>query len=125
MVLEKTVESALDYTEIKPVNLQGNQFWTFIGRTDAEAETPILWLPDGKNWLIGKAPDAGKDWRQEEKGAIQDDMVGWHQQLYGHMEFEQAPGVGDDREASHAVVHRVMNRQDWVTELNTTDVTYN
>ena len=125
MVLEKTVESPLDYTEIKPVNLQGNQSWTFIGRTDAEAETPIFWLPDGKNWLIGKAPDAGKDWRQEEKGAIQDDMVGWHQQLYGHMEFEQAPGVGDDREASHAAVHRVMKRQDWVTELNTTYVTYN
>ena len=80
--------------EIKPVNPKGNQFWIFIGRTGAEAETPILWPPDVKSWLIGKDPDAGKDWRQEEKGAAEDEMVGWHHQLNGH-EFEKAPGVGD------------------------------
>ena len=92
--LEKTVESPLDCKEMKPVNPQGNQSWTFIGRTDAEAETSILWPPDGKNWLIGKDPDAGKDWRREEKGTTEDEMVGWHHRLDGH-EFEQAPGVGD------------------------------
>ena len=72
----------------------GNQFWIFIGRTDVEAETPILWPPDVKNWLIGEDPDARNDWRQEEKGTAEDEMVGWHYQLYGH-DFEQAPGVGD------------------------------
>ena len=77
-----------------PVHPKGSQSWIFIGRTDAEAETPILWPPDGKNWLIGKDSDAGKDWRQEEKGTTKDEMVGWHHQLYGH-EFEQASGVGD------------------------------
>ena len=76
VVLEKTLESPLDYKEIKPVNPKGNQSWIFIGRTDAEAETPILWPPDAKNWLIGKDPDAGKDWRQEEKGMTEDEMVG-------------------------------------------------
>ena len=80
--------------EIKPVNPKGNQSWIFIGRTDAEAETPILWPPDAKNWLIWKDPDAGKDWRQEEKGMTEDEMVRWHHWLDGH-EFEQALGVGD------------------------------
>ena len=84
----------LDYKEMKPVNPKGNQFWMFIGRTDAEAETPTLWPPDAKNWLTGKYPDAGKDWRQEEKGTTEDEIVGWHHQLDGH-EFEQAPGVSD------------------------------
>ena len=83
-VLEKTLESPLDYKEIKPVNPKGNESWIFIGRTDAEAETPILWPPDAKNWLIWKDPDAGKDWRWEEKGMTEDEMVGWHQQLDGH-----------------------------------------
>ena len=92
-VLEKTLESPLDCKEIKPVNPKGNQSWIFTGRTDGEAETPILWLPDAKNWLIGKDPDAGKDWRQEEKGATEDEMVGWPHRLDG-CEFEQAPGVG-------------------------------
>ena len=73
--------------KIQPVNSKGNQSWIFIGRTDAEAETPILWPPYTKNWLIGKAPDAGKDWRQEEKGPTEDEIVGWRHQLYGH-EFE-------------------------------------
>ena len=94
MVLEKTLESPLDYKKIKPVNPKGNQFWIFIGRTDAKAEIPILRPPDAKSWLIGKDPDAGKDWRQEEKGRTEDDVVGWHHRL-NRYEFEQAPGVGD------------------------------
>ena len=92
VVLEKTLESPLDYKEIQPVNLKENQSWIFIGRTDAEA--PILWPLDAKNLLTGKDPDAGEDWRQEEKGTAGDEMVGWHHRLSGH-EFEQAPGVGD------------------------------
>ena len=94
VVLEKTLESPLDCKEIQPVYPKGNQSWIFIGRTDAEAETSILWPPDAKNWLIGKDPDAGKDWMQEEKRTTEDEMVGWHHWLNGH-EFEQAPGVGD------------------------------
>ena len=84
VVLEKTLESPLDCKEIKTVNPQGNQSWIFIGRTDAEAETPILWPPDAKNWLVGKDSDAGKDWRREEKGMTEDEMVGWHHLLNGH-----------------------------------------
>ena len=94
VVLGKTLSSLLDCKEIKSVNLKGNQSWIFIGRTDVEAEALILWSPDAKNWLIGKEPDAGKDWRQEEKGTTEDEMVGWHHWLYGH-EFGQALGVGD------------------------------
>ena len=84
MVLEKTLESPLDNKEIWPVHPKGNQSWIFIGRTYAEAETPILWPPDVKNRLIGKDPDAGKDWGQEEKGMTEDEMVGWHHWLNGH-----------------------------------------
>ena len=87
VVLEKTLESPLDYKEIKPVHPEGNQSWIFIGRTDAEAETPIIWPPDAKNWLTWKDPNAGKDWRQEEKGITEFEMVGWHHWLIGH-EFE-------------------------------------
>ena len=94
MVLEKTLESPLDCKEIKPVNPIGNQSWIFIGRTDAEAEAPILWPPDAKSWLFGKDPDAGKDWNQKKKRTTEDERVGWHHWLYGH-EFVQAPGVGD------------------------------
>ena len=94
VALEKTLESPLDCKKIKPVNPQGNQSWIFIGRTDAEAEAPILWSPDVKNWLTGKDPDAGKDWRWEEKGTTEDAIVGWHHQLDGH-EIEQALGVGN------------------------------
>ena len=86
VVLEKTLESLLDCKEIQPVHPKGNQSWIFIGRTDIEAETPIIWPPDVKNWLIWNDPDAGKDWRQE-KGMTEDEMVGWHHQLDGH-EFE-------------------------------------
>ena len=87
VVLEKTLESPWDCKEIQPVHSKGNQSRTFIGRTDGEAEAPILWLPDAKNWLIGKDPDAGKDWRQEEKGMTEDETVGWHHRLDG-LEFE-------------------------------------
>jgi len=91
VVLEKTLESPLDSQEIKPVNPKGNQPWIFIGRTDAEAEAPILWPLDEKSRLIGKDPDAGKDWGQEKKGVAEDEMVRWHHWLNGH-EFEQALG---------------------------------
>ena len=86
--------SSLDFKEIKPVNSKQNQSWIFIRRTNAEAKTPILWPSDVKNWLIWKDPDAGKDSRQEEKGMTEEEMVWWHDWLYGH-EFEQALGVGD------------------------------
>ena len=89
-----THESPLDCKEIKPVNPKGNQSWLFIGNTDAGAEAPILWPPEAKNWLIGKDHDTWKDWRQEEKGMTEDEMVGWHH-LVNRPEFEQAPGVGD------------------------------
>ena len=94
VVSEKTLESPLDCKEIQPVHPAGNQSWLSIGRADDEAETLILWPPDANNWLIGKDPDSGKDWRWEEKGMREDEMVGWHHWLEGH-EFEQAPGVGD------------------------------
>ena len=84
MVLEKTLESLLDIKEIKPVNPKGNQPWMFTGRTDAEAEAPVLWPPDAKIQLIRKEPDAGKDWAQEEKGMTEDEMVGWHHWLHEH-----------------------------------------
>ena len=83
-MLEKTPESPLDCKEIQPVPPKGNQFWLFIGGIDAEAETPVLWPPDVKKWLIGKDPDAGKDWGQEEKETTEDYMVGWHYHLKGH-----------------------------------------
>ena len=92
--LGQTLESLLDCKEIQAVNPKGNQSCIFIGRTDAKAEAPILWSLEAKDWLIRKDSDAGKDWRQEEKGTIEDEMVGWHHQLDGH-EFEHALGVGD------------------------------
>ena len=92
--LEKTFESPLDCKEIQPVHPKGDESWVFIGRTDVEAETPVLWPPDAKSWLIGKDPDAGKDCEQEEKGTTEDEMVGWHHQLNGHG-FGWTPGVGD------------------------------
>ena len=94
VVLEKTLENPFDYREIKPVHPKGNQSWIFFGRTDGEVESPILWPPDVKNWLIWKDPDAGKDWRQEAKGTTEDKMVGWHYWLNGH-ELEQALGNGE------------------------------
>ena len=94
MVLDKTLESPLGCKEIQPVHPKGDLSWVFIERTDVEAKTPKLWPPDAKNWLIWKDPDAGKDWRWEEKGMTEDEIVEWHHRLNGH-EFEQAPGVGD------------------------------
>ena len=118
VVLEKTLESPLDCKEIQPVHPRGDQSWVFIGRTDAEAEAPILWPPDAKNWLIWKDPDAGKDWRREEKGTTEDEMVGWHHGLDGH-EWRSSgswwwtgrPGVLQST-GSQRVGH------DWATELN-------
>ena len=100
VVLEKTLASPLDCKEIQPVHPNGNHSWIFNGRTDIEAEAPILWPPDAKNWLTEKDPDAWKDWRQEEKGTTEDEIVGWHHQLDGH-KFEQALG-GDDGQGSLA-----------------------
>ena len=94
MVLEKTLESPLDCKEIQPVHPKGDHSWVFIGRTDVEAETPICWLPDGKSWLIGKDPDAGRDWGQRDKGMTENEMFGWHHQLDGHG-FGWTLGVGD------------------------------
>ena len=94
VVLEKTLESLLDCKEVQPVHPKGNQPWTFIERTDAEADTLILWPPDAKNWLIWKDPDAGNDWRREEMRMTEDEMVEWHHWLNGH-EFEQTSGVGN------------------------------
>ena len=111
-------ESPLDCKEIQPVNPKGNQPWVFTGRTDVEAETPILWPPDEKNWLIGKDPDAEKDWGQEEKGMTEDEMVGWHHRLNGH-EFGYAPGVGDGQRPSMLQPMGSQGvRHDWGTELN-------
>ena len=93
LVLEKTLESPLDCKEIQPVHPKGYQSWVFIGVSDVDAETPILWPHNAKSWLIGKDPDAGKDWGQEEKGMTEDEMVGWYHWLNGH-EFGWAPGVG-------------------------------
>ena len=96
MVLEKTLESPLDSKEIQLVNPKGSQPWIFTGRTDAEAETPVLWPPDEKIWLIGKDPDAGEDWRREEKGTAEGETVGWHHWLNEH-EFDKTPGDGEEQ----------------------------
>ena len=119
MTAGKDSWEALDCKEIQPVNPKGNQSWLFIGRTDAKAKTPILWPPDVKNWLIGKDPDAGKDWRQE-KGTTEDEMVRWHHWLDTH-EFEQASGVGVGQQSLACCSpwgHRVGH--DWMTKLNWT-----
>ena len=94
VVLEKTLENPLDCKEIQPVHPRAEQSWVFIGRTDVEAETPILWPHDAKSWIIWKDPDAGIDWGQEEKGMTEDELAGWHHRLNGH-EFGWSPGVGD------------------------------
>ena len=119
VVLKKTFESPLDSKELQPVYPKGNQSWIFIWRTDAEAETPILWPPDAKNWLIGEDLDAGKDLRQEEKGTTEDEMVGWHHRLDGP-EFEQALGVGDGQGSMvcMGVAKSRTRLSDW-TELKT------
>ena len=118
LVLEKTLESSLDCKKIQPVHPKENQSWIFTGRTDAEAETPILRPPDGKNWVIGKDSDAGKSWRQEEKGITEEEMVGWHHWLNGH-EFEQTLGDSGRKEepdilqsmGSQRVGHDLLTKQ--------------
>ena len=126
VVLEKALESPLDCREIQPVHPKGNQSWMFIGRTDVEAETPVLWPPDAKNGLIGKDPDAGKDWRQEDKGTTEDEIVGWHHRLNGH-EFEQTLGVGDEQGGLACCSLwgcKELNMTEWLNwiELNWTDL---
>ena len=118
VVLEKSLESPLDCKEIQPVHPKRSQSWIFIGKTDAEAETPILCSPDAKNRLIRKDPDAGKDWMQEEEGTTEDEMLGWHHWLDGH-EFEQAPGVGDGQGS----VLQSMGSQSWTRLSDWTDWT--
>ena len=124
VVLEKTLESSLDCKVIKPVNPKGNQSWIFIGRADVEAATLILWPPNAKSWLIWKDPDAGKDWRQEEKGMTEDEMAGWHHQLHGQSNSQSKLWeLVMDREAWCAVVYGVAKSRtrlsEW-TELNWT-----
>ena len=121
VVLEKTLESPLDCKEIQSVHPKGNKSWILIGRTDLKAETSIIWPPDAKNWLIGKDPDARKDWGREEKGMTEDEMVGWHPWLYGH-EFEQALGVGDGQGAWSAAAHGVAKSRTWLS--NWTELIY-
>ena len=121
VVLEKTLESPLNWNETKPVHPKGNQSWIFTGKTDAGNEAPIIWPSDVKSWLIRKDPDPGKDWRQEEKGETEDEMVGWHHRLNGD-EFKQTPGVGD-RQGSLVCCcpwgHKESDRTEWLnwTEL--------
>ena len=118
VVLEKTLERPLDCKEIQPVNPKRTQPWIFIGKSDAEAETPVLWPPDVKSRLTGKDPDAGKDWRQEEKGTTEDEMVGWHYWLNGH-EFEQAPGNGEGQGSLACCSHGVTTSQTWLSDWTT------
>ena len=122
VVLEKTLETPLDCKEIQPVHPKGDQSWVFIGRIDVEAETPILWPPDAKSWLIWKDPDAGEDWGKEEKGTTEDEMVGRHHQLNGH-EFGWTPGAGDGQGGLTCYSswgHKESDTTEWLnwTELN-------
>ena len=123
VMLEKTLESPLDCEEIPPVHPKGNRSWIFIGRTDAEAESPLLWPPDAKNWLTRKDPVAGKDWRREEKGTTEDEMVGWHHWCHGH-EFEQAPGVGVGQGGLVCYGSWGRKESDTSEQLNWTELTY-
>ena len=120
VVLEKTLESPLDCKKVQPVHTKGNQFWIFIGSTDAEAETPILWPPDAKRWLIWKDPDTGKDWGQEEKGTTEDEMVGWHHRLHGHG-FGWTPGVGDGQgglACCRSWSHKQLDTTEWLNWIS-------
>ena len=124
VLFKKTLESPLDCKEIQPVHPKGNQSWTFIGRTDAEAEAPVFWLPGVKNWLIWKDPDAGKDGRQEEKGTTEDEMVGWPHRHDGH-EFEQALVVGDGQGTLACCSPWGRKELDMTERLNWTELYWN
>ena len=123
VVLEKTLESPLDCKEIQPVHSKGDQSWVFIGRTDAEAETLVLWPPHAKSWLIGKDSDAGRGWGQEEKGTTEDEMAGWHHRLDGH-EFGWIPGVGDGQGGLVWCNSWGRNESDTTERLNWTELFY-
>ena len=123
VVLEKTLESPLDCKEIQPVHCEGDQPWDFFGRNDAQAETPVLWPPHVKSWLIGKDSDAGRDWGQEEKGTTEDEMAGWHHWLNGH-EFEWSPGVGDGQGGLECCDSWGCKKSDTTERLNWTDWNY-
>ena len=116
VMLEKTLESPLDCKEIKPVNPKGNHSWIFTGRTDVKAEAPILWPPNVKSWLIGKDPDAGKDWRQKEKGTTEDDTTGWHH--WFSRRVWASSGKAEDREAWHVAVYGGLKELDMTEWLN-------
>ena len=133
-MLEKTLQSPLDSKEIKSVNPKGNQPWMFTGRTDTDAEAPIFWPPDAKSWLIGKDPDAGKDWGQEEKGMTEDKVVGWHHWLSTN-EFQQTPGDSEEqgslvccsscgRKVGLNLATKQQQRGFWHTIKNNTEVIY-
>jgi len=124
VVLEKTLESPLDFKEVQSVHPKGYQSCVFIGRTDAKAETPILWLPHAKSWLIGKYPDAGRDWGQEEKGMTEDEMAGWHHWLYGH-EFEWTLGIGDGQGGLVCCNSWGSNSQTWLSDWTESNVNEN
>ena len=119
---KKTLESLLGCKQIKPVHPKGNQSWIFIGRTDAEAEAPTLWPPDAKNQLTGKDPDAGKDWRQEEKGMTGNEMVEWHHRLDGH-EFEQTPGDGEWQGSLAYCNQQGHKKSDTTEQMNNNNIT--
>ena len=123
MVLEKTLESPLDCKEIQPVHHKGDQSWVFTGRTDVEAETPVLWPPDANKWLIWKDPDARKDWRQEENGMTEDEMARWHHRL-DRPDFERTPWVGDGQGGLACYDSWVHIESDMTEQLNCTDLTY-
>ena len=123
VVLEKTLESPLDFNEIQPVHSKGDQSWVFFGRNDAKAETPVLWPPHAKSWLIGKDSDAGRDWGQEEKGTTEEEMAGWHHWLHG-CESEWTPGVGDGQRGLACCDSRGCKESDTTERLNWTELSW-
>ena len=122
VVLEKTLKSPLDCKMIQPVHQKGDQSWVFIGRTDVEAETPILWPPDAKSWLIGKYPDAGKDWGQQKKGTTEDKIVGWHHRFDGWIWVDSGSWLWTGSPGILWFMGSQRVRQDWATELNWTEL---
>ena len=123
VMLEKTLESPLDCKEIQQVHTKGDQSWVFFGRTDAKAETPVLWPPHAKSWLMGKDSDAGKDWGQEEKGMTENEMTGWHHRLNG-LEYEWTPGDGDGQEGLVCCDSWGLKKLDTTERLNWTELNW-